>query len=176
MLSREISVRRLHTIEETRLLDERFARNYAWYKPGNYFAQCLEENREGGRVTLMAFLGEELAGCCHLLYRSYYPYFRENGIPEINDLNVFPDMRGKGIAGALLDELEEIAARTSKSVGLGVGLYADYGNAQRLYGKRGYVMDGRGLMYANEAVRPGQTVNVDDDLLLYLTKELQAKG
>ncbi len=169
----KISLKQLYTIEETRLLNERFARQYSWYKPGGYFAQCLEENREGGRVTLMAYCGEELAGFCHLLYRSYYPYFRDNNIPEINDLNVFPAFRGKGIAGALLDELETIAARTSKSVGLGVGLYADYGNAQRLYGKRGYVMDGRGLAYANESVRPGQTVTVDDDLLLYMIKRLK---
>jgi len=122
-LSREITVRRLSTIEETKWLDEQFAQHYAWYKPGNYYAQCLEENREGGRVTLP-------------------------------------------------DELEGIAARTSDTVGLGVGLYADYGNAQRLYGKRGYVMDGRGLMYANEAVRQGRTVTVDDDLLLYMVKQL----
>ncbi|MFB9275053.1 GNAT family N-acetyltransferase [Cohnella cellulosilytica] len=154
------------------MLDERFTDTYPWYKRGDYFARCLDENREGGRVTLMAYGGEELAGCCHLLYRSGYPYFRENGIPEINDLNVFPDKRRMGIAGALLDELEAIAARTSRAVGLGVGLYADYGNAQRLYGKRGYVMDGRGLTYANEVVRPGQTVTADDELLLYMIKRL----
>jgi len=171
-LSREITVRRLSTIEETKWLDEQFAQHYAWYKPGNYYAQCLEENREGGRVTLLALYGEDLAGCCHLLQRSYYPYFQNKGIPEINDLNVFPDYRAKGVAGALLDELEGIAARTSGTVGLGVGLYADYGNAQRLYGKRGYIPDGRGLMYANEAVHPGRTVTVDDDLLLYMVKQL----
>ncbi|RED65139.1 hypothetical protein DFP98_12130 [Cohnella phaseoli] len=68
--------------------------------------------------------------------------------------------------------MEGIAARTSGTVGLGVGLYEDYGNAQRLYGKRGYIPDGRGLMYANEAVHPGRTVTVDDDLLLYMVKQL----
>jgi len=168
----KISLKRLETLEETRCLNREFSKHYSWYKPGDYYVRCLEENQVGDRVTLMAYHGETIAGCCHLLYRSYYSYFQDRGIPEINDLNVFPVFRGKGIAGALLDEIERVASRTTRTVGLGVGLYSDYGNAQRMYTKRGYAMDGRGIVYGNEVVRPGQTVTVDDDLLLYLVKDL----
>ncbi|MGG4090854.1 hypothetical protein [Paenibacillus lautus] len=90
-------------------------------------------------------------------------------------MNVFPDYRRKHIANRLFDELEHIASKTSKYIGLGVGLYRDYGNAQRMYTSRGYVMDGRGMSYKNVQVIPGESVKVDDDLLIYLVKNLKSK-
>ena len=36
-------------------------------------------------------------------------------------------------------------------VGIGVGLYPDYGSAQRLYIKRGYLPDGHGATYNYES-------------------------
>ena len=58
------------------------------------------------------------------------------------------------------------------TVGLGVGLTADYGSAQRLYIQLGYMPDGYGVHHKNRAVNYGDTVMVDDDLVLYLTKRL----
>ncbi len=40
---------------------------------------------------------------------------------------------------ALMDAAEARAAERSAIVGLGVGLYADYGSAQRMYARRGYL-------------------------------------
>ncbi|XID96082.1 hypothetical protein ACF3MZ_10085 [Paenibacillaceae bacterium WGS1546] len=85
---------------------------------------------------------------------------------------MFPPFRRRNVATAMLDELEKRAFRVSAAVGLGVGLYGDYGNAQRLYGKRGYILDGQGVTYRNEYVRPGAAVTVDDDLVLYMVKKL----
>ncbi len=48
---------------------------------------------------------------------------------------------------ALMDAVEEIALEKYGIVGLGVGLYDSYGSAQRMYARRGYVPDGRGVMY-----------------------------
>lgn len=90
-------------------------------------------------------------------------------------MNIFPEYRKRQIASKLFDELERIAAKTSRFIGLGVGLYKDYGNAQRMYTSRGYILDGRGMMYNNVPVIPGQPIMVDDELLLYLTKDLQNK-
>ena len=56
--------------------------------------------------------------------------------------------------------------------GIAFGLYADYGAAQRLYIKRGYVPDGRGLHYGVTPARPGQCYRLDDELVLYLLKRL----
>ncbi len=168
-----INIKRLSTREEADLLDHKFSEKYRWYQQGDYFRQCLEENVVGSRITLMAFYDDQLAGCCHLLYRSPYPFFRENNIPEINDLNVFPEYRRKKIASGLFDELESTVSAFSKYVGLGVGLYKDYGNAQKMYTSRGYVMDGNGITYKNVQVEPGERVLVDDDLIIYLVKELK---
>ncbi|SFS40934.1 Acetyltransferase (GNAT) family protein [Paenibacillus sp. 453mf] len=153
-------------------MDIAFSKRYPRYTSNDYFFNCLEENLEGKRVTLLAYYEDTLAGCCHLLFESDYSYFKRENIPEINDLNVFQEFRRKGIASVMFDELERIASKKSKSIGLGVGLYKDYGNAQIMYNKRGYVMDGRGIVYKNIEVKPGHQVNVDDDLLMYLIKEL----
>jgi GNAT superfamily N-acetyltransferase len=67
----------------------------------------------------------------------------------VNDLNVLPDFRNQGIGNALLDAIESTARDRSEVVGLGVGLYRDYGAAQKIYVRRGYLPDGQGVMYAN---------------------------
>ncbi|TJY43846.1 GNAT family N-acetyltransferase [Cohnella pontilimi] len=169
-----INIKRLNKIEEAELLDEEFAKRFRWYQRGDYYLKCLEENQKGKRVTLTAYCNDALAGCCHLLFESQYPSFRDNSIPEINDLNVFPEYRRKRIASRLFHELELIASKISRYIGLGVGLYKDYGNAQRMYTSRGYILDGNGMSYKNVQVIPGQTVMVDDDLLIYLVKELKS--
>lgn len=167
-----ITTERLTNLDQVKLLDSEFLKHYPWFSTSTYHEKCLTENENGSRITLLAYFNNDLAGCCHLLYKSKYPYFLERNIPEINDLNVFPLHRNKRVASTLLDELEEIASGSSQLIGLGVGLYKDYGKAQRMYCKRGYVLDGNGMSYQNREIMPGETVVVDDDLLLYLVKEL----
>jgi len=169
-----ISIRCLSSMEEAELLDRKFSEQFRWYRRGDYFRKCLEENLTGSRITLMAYYDNQLAGCCHLLFHSQYPYFQENNIPEINDLNVFPAFRRKKIASTMFDELESIVSVSSRYIGLGVGLYKDYGNAQKMYTSRGYIMDGNGMTYKNVQVEPGKTVMVDDDLIIYLIKDMKA--
>lgn len=70
-----------------------------------------------------------------------------------------------------MDEAEKRIFEKSRFAGLGVGLYTDYGPAQQMYVRRGYVPDGRGLMYHNCPVTPGRDVFVDDELTLFFTKE-----
>jgi GNAT superfamily N-acetyltransferase len=101
-----------------------------------------------------------------------YAPLRENGIPEIQDLNVLPPFRRRGIGSRLLDAAEEIVASRSAEVGIGFGLYADYGAAQRLYVRRGYVPDGRGASHRGRFVLGGELVVADDDLVIHLTKRL----
>ncbi|MGG3280100.1 GNAT family N-acetyltransferase [Paenibacillus solani] len=171
-MTNPISLKQLSNREEASLLDIEFSRRYPWYTSKDYFYKCLEENIQGSRVTLLAYYEGTLAGCCHLLITSEYPNFKSDNIPEINDLNVFPEFWRKGIASKMFDEFERIASKRSRQIGLAVGLYKDYGNAQRMYNKRGYVMDGHGIFYKNIEVKSGEQVSVDDDLLLYLIKEL----
>ncbi len=137
-----------------------------------YYRQCLDEQVKNKRIVLTAFSGGHFGGQANLIFTSKYPYFREKNIPEINDLFVIPEYRDKGVATALMAEAEARLRGKFHAVGLGVGLYRDYGNAQKLYVKLGYIPDGNGICYKNTAVVPGASVTVDDDLLMYFIKQL----
>jgi len=138
-----------------------------------YFERCIDEQTKCIRSTLVAFIDDQPVGVVHLLKNSFYPNFIQNNIPEINDLLVVKDMQRQGIGEKLVSACEDIARREGYiSIGLGVGLYKDYGMAQRLYFRLGYKPDGNGLMYCNQPVAPGTNVFVDDDLLIYLVKNL----
>ena len=138
----------------------------------SYMIRCFKENETKQRVTWIAFLENEAVGYVHLLFQSPYPYFLKKNIPEINDLRVISEHRRKGIGKMLIDQCEDFASKHNDYIGLGVGLYKDYGSAQRLYTKNGYILDGQGMTYKNDEVKPGKNVFVDDDLLLYLYKKI----
>lgn len=143
-----------------------------WDKPASQYEKYLSEQESGQRVVLVAFLSGEFAGYVTIVWRSHDPAFALQNIPEIVDFNVLPKFRRQGIGAALMDEAEKRVAARSPRVGLGVGMTADYGSAQRMYAKRGYIPDGRGLLTRGQPVQYGQSVPVDDDLVLYFTKEL----
>jgi len=141
-----------------------------WKTQAPYFHQFIGMQERGERVFLTARYNGKIAGFVTIRWQSGYPPFTEQGIPEINDLRVLEEYRRKGIGSALMDEAETRIFERSPLAGLGVGLYADYGNAQRLYARRGYVPDGRGICYNNQPVPPGDNVPVDDNLVLYQIK------
>jgi GNAT superfamily N-acetyltransferase len=149
-----------------------------WDKPASQYEKYLSEQDAGQRVVLVAWIGVQnlpilnFAGYVTICCQSHHPPFREQGIPEIVDFNVLPMFRRQGIGAALMDEAESRVAARSPRVGLGVGMTADYGAAQRMYAKRGYIPDGRGLFSGGKPVQYGQSVPVDDDLVLDFTKLL----
>lgn len=139
-------------------------------KPLEYVAHCWTGNVKGERATFVALLDGAFAGWGHLVYKPYYDDFRMKGIPEIQNFDVIPPFRKRGLGTLLLDTIEEFAFLSHDVIGIGFGLYADYGTAQRMYVKRGYIPDGRGVMAGNAPVVPGSMVRIDDDLAIYLTK------
>jgi len=106
------------------------------------------------------------------LWRSDYEPFRTANIQEVADFNVLPHYRRRKIGTGLMDAVEATILQRSTMAGIGVGMYPDYGAAQRLYVLRGYVPDGRGLSYHNRTLQYGEPVLNDDDLVLYFTKQL----
>ncbi|MFS0722456.1 GNAT family N-acetyltransferase [Paenibacillus sp. 1P07SE] len=167
----DITIQSLTSLEQVAIWKQAF-KEQGIHREDEYYERCLEENKSGVRVTLFALIGGRVAGCTHLKYHSDYPSFAEQGIPEINDLNVFPAYRRRGIANRLIEACEQTAGKTHRTIGIGVGLYRSYTAAQRIYCRRGFIPDGNGLMYNNEPVPPGTMVRVDDDLNLYFTKEI----
>ena len=87
------------------------------------------------------------------------------------DLIVLPDFRKQGIGSLLIAHAEQEAFIQHDTVGLGTGLYADYGQAIKMYIDRGYKPDGRGVTYNYQTVTPGDTVCLDDDLVLWFSKK-----
>ena len=144
-----------------------------WRKTEAQYQRYLEEQTAGLRVCLVAFVDERFAGYATLNWQPTYPPFAEAGIPEIQDLNVLPEFQRRGIATRLIDEAEALASESRSEVGIGVGLHPGYNAAQRLYGKRGYVPDGRGITYHNRFLEEGAQIVFDDGLVLHLTKRLR---
>ena len=132
--------------------------------------QYVAEEAAGAIATFTAWDEGAFVGYVILRWRSQW--FAE-GVPEIQDFNVVRARRRQGIGSVLLDAAEARAATRSAVVGIGVGMTADYGAAQAMYVARGYVPDGRGLATHHRAVRYGETVPVDDDLVLYFTRTLR---
>lgn len=144
-----------------------------WEKPIDLYARYIEEQRNGERVSLIVEVDDNFAGYANVIWNSYYPPFKEKGIPEINDFNVLIKYRRQGIGSKLMDKAEEIIKERSDIAGIGVGIFSDYGNAQILYANRGYVPDGKGIHNGQRYIEYGDTIVVDDDVVLYLTKALK---
>lgn len=85
--------------------------------------------RAAGVKVLLAFCDESPAGCCAV--------FEQEDYSELKRLFVVPEMRGFGIAEALLEEVETVARRSHSSKVMlesGTQLLA----AHRLYLRLGY--------------------------------------
>lgn len=148
-----------------------------WPKPATTFENYLEEQKNNERQVWLAFQDNQFAGYVTLKWKSQYEFFAENNIPEIMDLNILPNFRGQGIGSYLLDIAEKTALAKGDIVGIGVGLYGGmdggYGNAQKLYVKRGYIPDGKGVTYNYKPATPGKSYLLDDELILWFTKRLK---
>jgi len=147
-----------------------------WSKPVSLYEKYVTEQQNGERVTLIAVHDGEFAGYTNVIWNSDYPPFNESRIPEVSDLNVLMKYRGLGISSKLIDAAEEIISERSAIAGIGVGIFSDYGVAQILYAKRGYIPDEKGIHNGQAYVKYGDQVVVDDDIVLYLTKNLSDNG
>ena len=146
-----------------------------WNKPEARYRQYLDEQSAGTRTCLVAIVDGQFAGYVTVNWRPSYPGFSEQNIPEIQDLNVLRQFRRQRIASRLLDLAESEVTRHSRVVGIGVGLHPGYNVAQRLYVRRGYVPDGRGVTYRDRHIHQGEHVVLDDELLLHFTKQLRGE-
>lgn len=144
-----------------------------WNKPVEEYEQYLAEQAAGVRAVVVAEVEREFAGYLTIVWDSPYPPFRERRIPEIKNLTVLPAFRRRGIGTTLMDAAEALVGERSSVVGIGVGMDPDYGPAQAMYVRRGYVPDARGLTSHGRHVAWGDNVKVDDDLVLFFTKMLR---
>jgi ribosomal protein S18 acetylase RimI-like enzyme len=148
-------------------------RELGWNKPASQYERYLGQQELGVRDVYVAFVAGEFAGYLTICWESSYEPFLVHSIPEIVDFNVLPKFRRMGVGTRLMDKAEREIAKVSSVAGIGVGMTTDYGAAQRLYILRGYIPDGRGLHWRDHYVNYREEIIIDDDLALYLTKELK---
>lgn len=153
------------------LCEEQFSQ-IGWPKPDGYFRECLTLQLAGAIVFFVAHEGDQYVGHAKLVWQPDYPGFVERDLPEIQDLNVLPAYRKQGTGTALIHACEVMAAGRHDEIGIGVGLHPGYNNAQRLYSKLGYILDGRGVHYDDKPIIKGHSYRFDDDLVICFTKRL----
>jgi GNAT superfamily N-acetyltransferase len=127
----------------------------------------LDQHAAGGSTYLVAWEGDEPVGHAHLAWSGMHLR-----LPELQDMFVLPELRGRGIGTALVDAAEQaVRDRGWERISLSVSRDGNPA-ARRLY---------EGLGYADAGVEPVRTVGVIqlrgrpfqvDDTLLYLTKQL----
>lgn len=138
-------------------------------KDDGYFEFALKQ----GSSIYLSFEKSKATGFCLLNWAPRYSLYRKLGIPEIQDINVLPKYRRKGIATALIKWCEGVArSKDRELIGISVGLTKDYGPAQILYAKLGYTPDGNGVTYDRDGVVAGKAYPLDDNLSLMMIKPL----
>ena len=143
-------------------------------KDTDYFEQCLA--LQAARKAELLILSDEgtPAGYCLLNWDPKYGLYKKLDIPEIQDLNILPQFRRRGLATMLIKHCENLALNKGKTrMGISFGLDPSYGHAQRLYVKLGYIPDGNGVTYDRICVSAGDFRPIDDDLCLMMIKDLE---
>ena len=143
-----------------------------WPSREEILTRYFKEQESGEREVLVAEVEGAVAGYITILPSAKHGPFAEV-YPELSDFNVFEPFRNQGIGNQLLEEAEKRVKFVSSKVTLGVGLHLGYGPAQRLYIRRGYIPDGTGVWYRNKPLEMGASCQNDNDLVLYLSKDLQ---
>lgn len=166
----EILIRLLREEDGSQLVLEEQAQG--WGTTTEKFETRLRDFAAQSCVPLCAELEEKPVGYINLYKKAGGPFANTNW-PYIVDFAVLERVRGRSVGSALMDAVEALAAETSDTVCLGVGLHSGYGAAQRMYVLRGYVPDGSGVWYEGHVLEQYVPCVNDDELVLYLSKKLK---
>ena len=167
-----IVIRDMEEADAQILCDEYTAQG--WHSELAYYHMRMREAAEGKCIALTAVYQGQPAGNVYLYLNANEGPFKDKGWPIIVDFGVLKKYQCKGIGNRLMDAAEQLASQYADTVCLGVGLSREYGTAQRMYAKRGYIPDGSGVWYQDKQCVQYETVcTVDDDLVLFLSKNLR---
>ncbi len=136
------------------------------------YKQRLKDVADGKCVALVAEYKGNIAGYFNVYFNTMCSLLGGKGFPELIDLGVFKKYRNRGIGTVLLQVAEHIAKKYADTVVIGVGLHRDYGAAQRMYVKNGFVPDGSGLWWQGKPIEPYAELKNDDEVTLYMSKKL----
>lgn len=169
-VTNELIIRPLQPEDAQKITDAEVAQG--WHQTIDKYLMRLDHAAQGKCTALVAELAGEPVGYINVYPSSQWGPPALRGNTEIVDFGVLEKVRNRGIGTALMDAAEAIARQHGSLVYLGVGLHSGYGAAQRMYVKRGYLPDGKGAWYHDQEAAPYESYPLDDDLCLYLTKQL----
>jgi GNAT superfamily N-acetyltransferase len=133
----------------------------------------LADHSEPGGISLVATSGADMVGYVAIVWESNYAGFRSRDIPLVHQIAVGEPWRRRGVGTLLMDAVERVVGdRGIATLGITVGLFDEYGPAQRMYAGRGYIPDGRGACQGQRPLSKGVQVSMDHDLIIWLTKDL----
>jgi len=144
-----------------------------------YFERCFERQALGEIDIVMAWkegVGHsaqevKAVGYALLNWQPKYALFKKLDLPEIQDLNVIDEHRQQGVGRGVIEFCERRASKKGYTqIGIGVGLDASFGAAQRLYVSMGYIPDGSGISYDRIQVASGEFKPIDENLCLMMSK------
>ncbi len=156
---------------------QRFYEGFAaqgWNKPVSLFQKYYTEQQNGSRTVYVAASENHVLGYATLLPKDENGPFKDQNVPVVCDFNVLEQYQRQGVGTAILDQIESDVRQYADKICLGVGLHRGYGPAQRLYIKRGYIPDGSGVWYDDAVLEPYAPCCNNDNLILYLSKDLTA--
>lgn len=168
----DLIIRTMEEKDAQALCDEYAAQG--WHPDVNDYLLRLKDQAEGKCIALTAVYQGRPAGDVYVYMDAHDGPFKGKGIPEIHDFSVLQKYQRRGVGSRLMDAAEQIAGQHADTVCLGVGLCGEYGTAQRMYVRRGYIPDGSGVWYQGKQCVQYETVcTIDDDLVLFLSKKLK---
>ena len=166
----QILVRNMQQRDAQIITEEEIAQG--WHADIEKYEMRLQHQTEGKSIALVAEFGGNVAGYINVYPDAKEGAFANQGYAEIVDFGVLEKYCRNGIGSKLMDVAEQIASEYSDVIYLGVGVHSGYGSAQRMYVKRGYLPDGSGVWYGDQVCEQHAQCCNDDDLILYLSKEL----
>lgn len=143
-----------------------------WHPSLEIYQKRYNEMNNDIMVSLVAEFKGKVAGYINLIWNPTDGAFAKMGIPLVYDFGVFKIYQRNGIGTIMMDVVENLAREKCNQICLSVGVACGYGSAQRMYVKRGYIPDGTGVWYQNKVCPQYTPCNNDDDLVLFLIKDL----
>lgn len=160
----EIEIHRV-TDEESPALIDWFSVNY--YDDRQDAEDHFLEHIDGKSATFLARHDDEMVGYVTL----GISWLKK--IPLITNIMVFEPYQKQGLGNRLMEVAESYTAdNLGDQVVLWVPILSEFGPAQRMYVKRGYIPDGCGVVKDGVSVKFGETHTFDHSLHLCLVKQL----
>lgn len=107
----------------------------------------IKEQEKKKRIAILLAYQENPVGYLTIVKEPECGPSVEQKIPGIVDFNVLISYQKRRFGSKLLGIAEKIGAEMNDIISLAVGLHWGYGQAQRMYIKRGYILEKSGVFY-----------------------------